>query len=432
MFGGMPMPMPRSVTVARALRAVLGVLAALAVPAVAVAQQPDSAIAAAPAADTLPARPDAKVPPVVFDDRGIVFTAADSTMQVIMRFRVQLWGTAIAEEGEPTLFNGQVRRLRLRFGGFLLDPRLTYNLQLSFSRGDQDFEDTGFANIVRDAAVAYQFTPNLQATFGQTKLPGNRQRVISSGDIQFPNRSIVNGTFNIDRDMLLMGTFRDTLGGGVPLHVQAVVSSGEGRNTQVASEGLAWTGRVEVLPLGAFLRGGDYFEGDLMHEPKPRLSVGVTWSLNENALRTGGQLGPPLWSPRTMTTVLADALLKYQGLAVYAEYAYRDADDPVTTRAGEAPRFVYTGHGALLQASYHIKELNLEPGARVAFTDPTDALEAQVSVSRTTTYEFVLVRYWKGHRVKTQLEFGILDYAAQLTVAARREWLGRLGVELGI
>jgi hypothetical protein len=427
MFGAMPTS--RVVNIARALR---WVLAALALPAVAVAQRPDSLPAVGTTADSARAAPQGKAPPVVFDDRGIVFTAADSTMQVIMRFRVQLWGTAIAEAGEPTLFNGQVRRLRLRFGGFLLDPRLTYNLQLSFSRGDQDFDDTGFANIVRDAAVAYQFTPNLQATFGQTKLPGNRQRVISSGDIQFPNRSIGNARFNIDRDMLLMGAFRDTLGGRVPLHVHAVVSSGEGRNTQVAAEGLAFTGRVEVLPLGPFMRGGDYFEGDLEHEPKPRLSVGVTWSRNDDALRTGGQLGPLLWSPRTMTTVLADALLKYQGLAVYAEYARRDADDPVTTREGESPRFVYTGTGALLQASYHIKGLNLEPGARVAFTDPTDALEAQVSVSQTTAYEFVLVKYWKRHRVKTQLEFGWLDYAAQGAIDARREWLGRLGVELGI
>ncbi|HEX5820009.1 MAG TPA: hypothetical protein VFY20_14070, partial [Gemmatimonadales bacterium] len=128
------MPTPWSVTVARALRAVL---AGLALPAAAVAQQPDSAGVAPSASDTTPARSDAKVSAVVFDDRGIVFTAADSTMQLIMRFRMQLWGTAFFEEGEPTLFNGQVRRLRLRFGGFLLDPRLTYNLQLSFSRGDQ-------------------------------------------------------------------------------------------------------------------------------------------------------------------------------------------------------------------------------------------------------------------------------------------------------
>lgn len=428
MFAGMTIS--RVVTVGRALRWVLALLAA---PAVAVAQQPDSAKAPAPAADTAHAKPKGKAPPVVFDDRGIVFTTADSTMQVIMRFRMQLWGTAFAEEGEPTLFNGQVRRLRLRFGGFLLDPRLTYNLQLSFSRGDQDFADTGFPNIVRDAALAYQFTPNLQATFGQTKLPGNRQRVISSGDLQFPDRSIVNARFNIDRDMLLMGSFRDTLGGRVPLHLHAVVSSGEGRNTQVAAKGLAFTTRAEVLPFGPFKRGGDYFEGDLEHEPKPRLSVGVTWSRNDDALRTGGQLGPLLWEPRTMTTVLADALFKYQGLAVYTEYARRSADDPVTTREGQSPRFIYTGTGVLVQASYHIKGLNLEPGARFAVTDPTDELADLVSVDLTRQYDFVLVRYWKRHRVKTQLEFGWFDNIADGGAgASTREWIGRLGAELGI
>jgi hypothetical protein len=425
MFGAMPTS--RSSPVARSLRAVL---AALALPAVAVAQQPDSA---ATPADTAAVRPETKVPAVVFDDRGIVFTSADSTMQVIMRFRMQLWGTAFVEEGEPTLFNGQVRRLRLRFGGFLVDPRLTYNLQLSFSRGDQDFVDTGFPNIVRDAALAYQFTPNVQATFGQTKLPGNRQRVISSGDLQFPDRSIVNGRFNIDRDMLLMGAFRDTLGGRVPLHLHLAVSSGEGRNTQVAAEGLAFTARAEVLPLGPFRRGGDYFEGDLEHEPKPRLSVGVTWSRNEDALRTGGQLGPLLWEPRTMTTFYADALLKYRGLAVYSEFAHRSADDPVTTRPGEPPRFVYTGMGALVQVSYHIAGLDLEPGARFAVDDPTDALAAQVGVKQTRQVDFVLVRYWRRHRVKTQLQLGWLnDVEGGDADPTPRRWLGRLGAELGI
>jgi hypothetical protein len=424
------MPMSRVVTIARALS---WALAAAALPAVAVAQQPDSTARVPQAADTTHPKAPSKAPPVVFDDRGIVFTSADSAMQVIMRFRMQLWGTALAEEGETMLFNGQVRRLRLRFGGYLLDPRLTYNLQLSFSRGDQDFADTGFPNVVRDAALSYQFAPNVQATFGQTKLPGNRQRVISSADLQFPDRSIVNGRFNIDRDMLLMGALRDTLDGKLPLHLLLAVSSGEGRNTQVAAQGLAFTARAEVLPFGPFKRGGDYFEGDLEHEPKPRLSVGVTWSRNDDALRTGGQLGPLLWEPRTMTTVYADALLKYRGLAVYTEYAHRSADDPVTTRAGEDPRFIYTGTGVLVQASYHIKHLNLEPGARFAITDPTDALVAQVGVDQTRQYDFVLVRYWKRHRVKTQLEFGWFDNIADGGAgASERQWLGRLGAELGI
>ncbi|HEX5817352.1 MAG TPA: hypothetical protein VFY20_00640, partial [Gemmatimonadales bacterium] len=196
---------------------------------------------------------------------------------------------------------------------------------------------------------------------------------------------------------------------------------------------LAFTARAEVLPLGSFRNGGDYFEGDLEHEPRPRLSIGVTWSRNDDALRTGGQLGPLLWEPRTMTTLYADALLKYRGLAVYTEFAHRSADDPVTTRPGEAPRFVYTGTGALVQVSYHFASLGLEPGARIAVDDPTDELAAQVGVKQTRQVEFVLVRYWKRHRVKTQLQVGWLnDVAGGDGDPTPRRWVGRLGAELGI
>lgn len=53
---------------------------------------------------------------------------------------------------------------------------------------------------MRDAAVRYNCNEHLTFIFGQTKLPGNRQRVISSGEQQFAERSIVNAAFNFDRD----------------------------------------------------------------------------------------------------------------------------------------------------------------------------------------------------------------------------------------
>jgi hypothetical protein len=42
--------------------------------------------------------------------------------------------------------------------------------------------------------------------FGQTKLPGNNQRVVSSGSLEFTDRTINNSRFNIDRDF---GLFLD-------------------------------------------------------------------------------------------------------------------------------------------------------------------------------------------------------------------------------
>ena len=55
---------------------------------------------------------------------------------------------------------GRVSRLRLRFDGYILSDKLTYYLQLSFSRGDQDWDNTHIPNVVRDAMVYYGLTRN--------------------------------------------------------------------------------------------------------------------------------------------------------------------------------------------------------------------------------------------------------------------------------
>src|SRR5690606_6271163 len=161
-------------------------------------------------------------------------------------------------------FEFRVRRLRLKFEGFVYDPKLTYYIQLSFSRGDMDwrgFEDArvnSSPNVVRDAVIYYNPTPNLKLGFGQTKLPGNRQRVVSSGDQQFVDRSIVNANFNIDRDFGFFGHLS-----GEYFNLRGAVTSGEGRNSVRSLNGLAYTARIELLPFGRFTDNNDYVEGDL-------------------------------------------------------------------------------------------------------------------------------------------------------------------------
>ncbi|RRN76279.1 porin, partial [Pseudoxanthomonas sp. SGD-10] len=133
--------------------------------------------------------------------KGIQYTSPDSTFYTNFRFRMQnrLKYTSLSgdELGDGS-FEARIRRMRLRMDGYIYNPKLTYSIQLAFTRGDQDFDDTGIANIVRDAVVFYNFTKNFYVAFGTNKLPGNRQRVNSSGQLQFADRSLVNSTFNID------------------------------------------------------------------------------------------------------------------------------------------------------------------------------------------------------------------------------------------
>lgn len=370
-----------------------------------------------------------------FNSKGIVFYGPDSSMMVNMRFRMQnvaLFSTVSDDDLSISSTEIGPRRLRLRFGGYLYDPRLTYNLQLSFARGDLDFSDTGFPNIVRDAMVFWNFTPDLQISFGQTKLPGNRQRVISSADLQYAERSIVNTRFTLDRDFgfQFAYTMRPA---DVVVNLRAAISNGDGRNApRITGAGFAYTGRVEVLPFGGFTEGGDYIEGDVFHEKSPKLSIGVSYSHNNNATRTGGTLGPELYAKRTMNTLYADGVLKYSGLAIYGEYAQRDSPhSPITTDSKGATRFVYVGSGALAQISYCFPFM-LEIGGRWASVTPDTAIQSQAGGEKNENLSGLVVYYFKRHRAKASIEI-TQNSLENLAVGTKtKNWLFRLCTELGI
>ena len=382
------------------------------------------------------------------NNRGIVFTNSDSTMQVIMRFRMQnLAQTETVSEDDLSTAreNWAVRRLRLRFGGFLKDPRLTFNIQLSFTRGDMDFADTQFPNIVRDAVLYWNFDDHWQIGFGQTKLPGNRQRVISSSEMQYAERSIVNNTFNIDRDFGLQGWYRDEIE-GVGFNLRAAVSNGDGRNTistsGASAGGFCYTGRAEVLPFGAFTGGGDYFEGDILREKTPKLSIGATYSVNSRTRRTMGQLGPDLWSPVSTSILLSDMLLKYSGIALYGEYAMRTSPgNTVTVKTGSDHRFVYTGTGILAQASYCLPSM-WEFVGRYAVVTPDDKLNADTLFNgisdfskrpiKETNISVGLNKYINKHRIRINTELLYRIRENTLNLAELKHFIARLNMELGI
>nr|MBS0036741.1 hypothetical protein [Saprospiraceae bacterium] len=128
----------------------------------------------------------------------------DDDFLLNIRFRMQNrfgFFTKSSSDLSPDNFEARVRRLRLRFDGFLQNPKFQYYIQLSFSRSDQGLDGSNrISEIIRDALVYYHFSDNFYMGFGQGKLPGNRQRVTSSGNLQFADRSIVNSTFTLDRD----------------------------------------------------------------------------------------------------------------------------------------------------------------------------------------------------------------------------------------
>lgn len=376
----------------------------------------------------------------ILNFKGIQYMSEDSLFYTNFRFRMQnrLGFSNVLDNEDNGEFDARIRRLRLRMDGYIFTPKVSYSVQLAFTRGDQDFDDSGVPNIVRDAVVFYNVTDDFYISFGQNKLPGNRQRVNSSGQLQFADRSLVNSRFTVDRDFGMSFNLSKRLG-RMPIHAKAAISTGEGRPALGTDDGLAYTGRVEFLPLGDFTNDGDYSEGDLEREERPKLSIGGGYSYNDRTTREGGQLGRYVKNPFTLKTAFADAIFKYQGFAYQAEYMRRDVDNPFNIvddqfNQIDGPEneetWAQKGWGLNQQASYLLNK-GYEIATRYTYIKPHEqirSVEDQLDV-----IELGLTKYIKAHRLKFQIN-------GNYTVAngdfgnnhSKNLWGGTFQIELGI
>jgi phosphate-selective porin OprO/OprP len=108
----------------------------------------------------------------------------DSLLLVNLHFRIQSRFGFISQNLQnvfPGNFDIGIRRARLIFDGHVYSKKLTYLLQINFSKRDLDEDNTGVNHILRDAMIWYEAWKGMKIGLGQGKLPGNRQRIISSG-----------------------------------------------------------------------------------------------------------------------------------------------------------------------------------------------------------------------------------------------------------
>ena len=347
--------------------------------------------------------------------KGLInFVAKDSSFSVKFAPRFQVrsmssWNYDGDQYGSPE-HNFIVRRARLKFDGFAYSPKLKYKIELGLSNRDISGANQFNRNTPRyilDAVIMWNFAGNWELWAGQTKLPGNVERVVSSANLQLIDRSLLNSRFNIDRDLGIQLRHKTNLGGSFLMREKFSVSQGEGRNVTEGNEGgLQYTARLEFLPFGTFKSKGDYFQSDLKREEKPKLMLGFTYNYNQNAVRERGFAGD--YMMRTdgslyetdQTTIFADAMFKHNGFSFMGEYAKRSADDEIATEVdGVTPTgdIVLTGNALNLKAGYLFKS-NYEIAAR--FT--TVNYERVTGALPTTQYTLGLNKFIVGHKLKVQ------------------------------
>lgn len=364
--------------------------------------------------------------PLGTSSKGVRFQK-DSLFLVNMRFRMQNRFFYESEDGlnlQPATLGFLVRRLRFRFDGYLFSPKLAYYIQLSFSRNDLGLAGGTVAEPIRDAMIYYHFSPKFYIGFGQSKLPGNRQRVVSSGNLQLTERSPVNNLLTLDRDVGAF--FYATLPAGKQVfRLKGAISSGEGRNALPRDAGLAYTLRAEWLPFGLFKNSGDYSEGGLEWEDQPKLSISAGGHFNQWAIRQAGTHGLDMNSPSDFQAILIDLAFKYKGWSLMTEGIYKTGSLP--TNSAILP---ILGQGIMVQAGRMLGR-KIELVARWAQFMPLASVAMQYPQRSQTGMG--LNWYIHGHRIKSQVFMGYQQSGNRWDLSLPgNHWIAQFQVEFGI
>ncbi len=364
--------------------------------------------------------------------KGITFKPHDEWCSLTLRFRMQnMLGLNFDDNFSLDGIDARVKRLRLRFDGYVYSPRLVYSIQLGFTAYDAEPLPDGEMNIVRDAIVYYVPSARWNIGFGQTKIKANRARINSSGALQFADRSIVNTEFNLDRDFGFFGEYSMRDGQGFNLSAKASVTLGQGRNwSGPTSNGLAYTGRLELYPLGRFKSKGDLLEGDFEYENRVKILLAGAYSYNQNATRLKGQRGAvmPDGQTRDLGSYFADFVLKYRGFALCTDFMGRTCSDPLFDPATNA--YVYTGSGLNAQASYLFRK-KWEVAVRNSTLFPDGDVQQYAGYERWNQTTVGVTRYIIGHSLKVQADMSYNN----ITKAANPDynrWEFRFQLELGL
>lgn len=341
--------------------------------------------------------------------KGINILADDSSASIKINVRIQnLFEANYNDNLQKINTKFMVRRQRLKFSGFAVNKDLRYKLELGFSNKDQgnsktsEFGSEG-ANIILDAVIKYYLFKDFDIWIGQTKLPGNRGRVISSGDLQFVDRSILNSNFNIDRDAGIQLHYK--FGDEVIFKPAFAFTMGEGRNiTANNAGGFDYTFRLDMLPFGDF---DDYESSDMEFTENHKLAIGGTFSFNDATNRQGGQIGSFIFDTNgtlaynDMITYFADLIYKYRGISVMAEYAKKNVEKELHSLRNN----YITGEAVNFQIGYLIRNY-WEIAARYSYMKPDNKYS---DLDKLAEYTLCVSKYLAKHKLKFQTDFSYFD-----------------------
>ncbi len=349
---------------------------------------------------------------------GLIVESEDGDFAIAPRLRVQ-FRDELESTGEETTNTFGIRRARLQFKGHVFGEHNKYKVEFAFSPKDLSMKDgVPHHTPLLSWYTEHTWLRDLSIRVGQYKLLYSRQRVVSSGNQEFVDRTLAQGEFNLDRDIGFHFFSKDLFGLGV-LRYYAGMSIAEGRDSwesevianQDGDARPSWQalGRVEVLPFGDFK---DYSEVDFKRLNKVRLSLGAAYARTANGDKDRGYLGDTFTDGGTVTydQATGDLMLKWAGWCLFAESFYRVGErGPGALRPGAAgpddvvlPR---NGMGGSVQLGYLLPGLPVGVGGRYSGLGPGPYTPQQTSIVDEHEAGGTVGYYIAGHPLKIQADY---------------------------
>lgn len=295
--------------------------------------------------------------------------------------------------------NFKINRARIKIGGYIYKPYYKFYFE----------QDIVGGNLL-DFRVMIEKYSFLKLKVGQWKARYSRERIISSGNQQDVDRSIINSVFTIDRQqgISLYGNLKRN--GAANFNYWASVFAGTGRGGSPNDNStLMYLLRLQWNPNGEILK----FSGSDLENHQKFISsfaiAGVTNTSKYTQFSTsgGGQLPgfeDGVDGQYKIDQFLFETAFKYKGISWQQELHYKNVDDKInleqTSLIGN-----YFQLGYFFNSSFKRFPKELEFFARQAFYNPN------LDISGNNHYEYTIGCNWffKGHKNKLTFDYSYLQ-----------------------
>lgn len=338
--------------------------------------------------------------------KGLRIETEDNSFAARIRWRVQMRVTDLTsddlvgqQDGVEEESGFRIRRARFKLDGHVYKPWLEYYLEYG---------------IAASVMLTWQFDMNYneKASFrvGQYKVVYNRERVDSSGKLQFVDRSIVNSPFTVDRQQGMHLSGRLFKESAADSHYWIGVFTGTGRGGGLEADGNPmYVGRWQWNFLKREL---PFSESDIKITPETTASLAVAAATNRGAFTLWSSAGPgelpgiPVGAPSQYRTRqwMGEFALMRRGLSIQSEYHFKKVDDTFNN-------VTYELDGYYAQVGYFFHEVSdafpekLELAIRHARIDSQQGVTVPADRESTVAANY----FFDGHENKLTADLSYLQ-----------------------